>query len=728
MLDFLFASLMGALFIVIVMILRKFMREKYRSGMIMILWGVVLLRLLIPFNPLGANAPVTLSVLDRGVVDTPTEQQDPAAMFPAEQADKPDVRSEIEDPGGQAKRPHIPAKIGNPIEEQGQHQPEDVMMESEAIETSFRLSHKLVSFVKQLTLVEILFYVWLAGALVSVLYLIFVRISFMRTIHDGIVRLEKDEIFKFVPANIPVYVTDKEFGPLVVGPLKPYLIVPRSLISKKNAEDKKERQKLQLALQHEVMHIRRKDLWVKALYLVARSIHWFNPLVWFMGDLLNQDIEYACDEALTLDLSKEEKVDYCQALLDLVKTGSVKSDNFSSRFTGDAEILKTRINKIIHGPRLKRGRTIALSLALMMAISLIVVSCSPKTQGSTSTGRDVSITTPDNKESAEPDSSSVKPDPSESSGKDTDPSQSGSGTDQPANFRLGYWYGESAIGYDRKVEFLFTDDRKYKIDRQTSMLPYKLYGTYCLEGDSVIMTSNGDDGTLTFKIKGDKLVLTEQDLITTLFPDHYTLERGDHSSRVAFTPEEEEEFSNPVFFRDPQAFLVKPDLLAEPNHFSYPEPTRKIGSILYFADYKGFFGFDLNKNQMVHAVQITDPNFPTATQGDYIRAISISKDGKKLLLMPLFPQFRNSNFSGLTTWGFVRPYWYEYDLETQTLERNTGSYDELIAIIKERGEDEKGLWQQYEWKSDTPPTSYQDAVLIGPDGKTYKPFESLFTG
>lgn len=106
-----------------------------------------------------------------------------------------------------------------------------------------------------------------------------------------------------------------------------------------------------------------------------------------------------------------------------------------------------------------------------------------------------------------------------------------------------------------------------------------------------------------------------------------------------------------------------------------------------------------------------------------MRTINISKDGKYLLLMPLFSQFRNSKFPNLTTWGFVRAYWYEYNLETQTLERNTSSYDELMANIKERGNDEKDLWQQYEWKSDTTPTSYQEAILIGPDGKTYKPFE-----
>ncbi len=722
MFNFLFASLMGALLIAIVMFLRKVTREKYRSRMVMILWGVVLLRLLIPFNPLGASAPVTLSVPERSIVETAPKQPN-LATLPAEQANKPNIDTGIGDPSEQAKEPNVHAKIGRPADEQGQHQPEVSLQEPETAGTTTGLFYQLASFLKQCSLEQLLFYVWLTGAVVSVLYLVIARIIFMRSLHEDIIQMEED-VLKFVSTNIPVYVTDKEFGPLVVGLLKPYLIIPHSLLEK---TDEKELRKLQYAIQHEGMHIKRKDLWVKAIYLVARSIHWFNPFVWLMGDLLNQDIEYACDEVLTSELTKEEKVDYCQALLDLAQKTSVKSDNFSSRFTGGAEMLKTRIRKIIHSSLLKRGRTIALGLALIMAVSLIVVSCTPKTPDSTSTDHDVSTTLPDNKESAEPDSSSVKPDPSDPSGKDTDPSQSGSDTDQPTNFRPGYWYGENAIEYDRKVEFLFTDDGQYKIDRQTSMLPYKLYGTYSLEGDSVIMTSDGDDGTLTFKIEGGKLVLAEQDLISTFFPDNYTLECGDPSSRVKFSPEEEEEFSTPVFFRDPQAFQAKPDLLSEPNHFSYPEPARKIGSILYFADYKGFFGFDLNKNQMVHAVQITDPNFPTATQGDYIRTLNISKDGKKLLFIPSFPQFP-FEYPMERAWGVVRAYWYEYDLETKTLERKTGSCDELLANIKERRDDEKGLWQQYEWESDRTPNSYQEAVLIGPDGKTYKPFESLLAG
>ena len=59
-------------------------------------------------------------------------------------------------------------------------------------------------------------------------------------------------------------------------------------------------------------------------------------------------------------------------------------------------MLKTRINKIIHIFLLKRGRMIALSLALIVGVSLILVSCTPKTQGSTSTDHDVSTTIPDN--------------------------------------------------------------------------------------------------------------------------------------------------------------------------------------------------------------------------------------------------------------------------------------------------------------------------------------------
>ncbi len=709
MFDFLLASLIGALLIVIVMILRKVTREKYRSSMIMFLWGVVLLRLLIPFNLVGSNALVTLRVPERIVLEAPVERPKPT-IIPAGQINKPTVQTET-------KKPAV---------DQTNAETQGAMVGSESAATSTDLFGKFVSFLKQHTWEQWLFAVWLAGTLASSLYLVITRIRFMKKIKEDIVRLEDDEILRLVPPQMPVFITKKHISPLVVGLWRPFLIVPQSLIAQKGAgENKEESQKLHFALRHEVMHIKRKDLWWKSLYLVARSIHWFNPLVWCMGDLLNQDIEYACDEALISKSNEQEKVAYCQAILDIAQLDSARPDNFTSRFSGGAKMLKTRIHKIICSPLHKRGRTIAIGLALIMSMSLIAVSCISQTPESTKTDPDASTTLSGNN-STKPNASSSEPKSTEPSEKGTDPSHMQTEPNQPSGFRPGYWYGENAFTSGDKIEFFFTDDGEYMIDRQiSSCLSYMLYGTYKREGDNIIMTSNGDDGSLTFKIDGDRLVLMEQDLISTLFPNNYTLERDNSLSQTKFSPEQKKEASVQVYFRNVNALQIKPDLIAIPNHFSFAAPERKIGSTLYFADYKGFFGFDLEKKTMVHAIQITDPNFPTGTQGDCIRRINITKDGKKLLFISWFNAYSDQSFPGFTTLGFVRSYWYEYDLQTKMLERKFGHYDELKANIKEPGKDELNTLSQYKWVEGLPANSYREAVLMGPDGENYKPFEQL---
>ena len=50
-----------------------------------------------------------------------------------------------------------------------------------------------------------------------------------------------------------------------------------------------------MIFRHELIHWRRKDLWYKLLLLAARSIHWFNPLVWRMAKRAERDLEISCD-------------------------------------------------------------------------------------------------------------------------------------------------------------------------------------------------------------------------------------------------------------------------------------------------------------------------------------------------------------------------------------------------------------------------------------------------
>ena len=71
-----------------------------------------------------------------------------------------------------------------------------------------------------------------------------------------------------------------------------------------------------LVLAHEQGHLTRHDHWWKPLGFALLALTWFNPLAWIAYVYFCKDIELACDERVTKDLSDSERADYSQALLD----------------------------------------------------------------------------------------------------------------------------------------------------------------------------------------------------------------------------------------------------------------------------------------------------------------------------------------------------------------------------------------------------------------------------
>ncbi|MBQ9931287.1 MAG: hypothetical protein IJO79_02960 [Firmicutes bacterium] len=102
-----------------------------------------------------------------------------------------------------------------------------------------------------------------------------------------------------------VYQSERVETPFVLGLIKPRIYLPFRL----NEPD------FIHVLAHELAHIFRKDHWWKPIGYILLAIHWFNPLMWLAYILLCRDIELACDERVIRDLEKEDRADYSQALL-----------------------------------------------------------------------------------------------------------------------------------------------------------------------------------------------------------------------------------------------------------------------------------------------------------------------------------------------------------------------------------------------------------------------------
>lgn len=107
-------------------------------------------------------------------------------------------------------------------------------------------------------------------------------------------------------------------GPITIGLLKPVIVLPK---------EERDFLQLPLILHHELLHVKRKDLWYKWIYQILLCIHWFNPVLYLAGRKLNIDCELSCDEAVLIHLTQEGKKAYGNLLLDAASWGIDSNSN-----------------------------------------------------------------------------------------------------------------------------------------------------------------------------------------------------------------------------------------------------------------------------------------------------------------------------------------------------------------------------------------------------------------
>ncbi len=95
-------------------------------------------------------------------------------------------------------------------------------------------------------------------------------------------------------------------SPIVTGIFCPKIILPINI--NKQMED--------FVLIHEYAHIRRKDNLWKLLITLVTLIHWFNPLAWWMMRQFAKDVELACDETVIKSLPGDSVKGYAIALVE----------------------------------------------------------------------------------------------------------------------------------------------------------------------------------------------------------------------------------------------------------------------------------------------------------------------------------------------------------------------------------------------------------------------------
>jgi beta-lactamase regulating signal transducer with metallopeptidase domain len=160
--------------------------------------------------------------------------------------------------------------------------------------------------------------------------------------------------------------------PMLIGILRPYIIIPDINFNEKQLKN---------ILLHEIAHLKHFDIGVKWLTMIAASIHWFNPLVYFIKKEINHACELACDEAVIKDLNPTEKQAYCDTLISAVSENKYPMGILQATMSEEKETLKERLVAIMKYNK-KSKPIILMSIVLLIAVisgAVLLGACSGKT-------------------------------------------------------------------------------------------------------------------------------------------------------------------------------------------------------------------------------------------------------------------------------------------------------------------------------------------------------------
>ena len=316
-------TLSGSLLCVLVLLLRPVTGNRVPRAVSYYLWLAVLLRFLIPFG-YGITLPQP---------PQPTQEM---------------VRQETVLPERQDQTDTQTAPITPPSEPVTVEQPEITQPSAPAI-----------------SLPGVLVSLWLAVGAGFFFWHIAAYARFSRRVRTSLAPPSAEALALFEELGHSRRVRLAQSGqvdaPMLLGVFRPVIVLPQGGPSLPP-------QALAAALRHELTHARRWDICYKWLVVLVASLHWFNPLVHWMGRRIALDCELSCDEAVLRALEPEQRMAYGDMLLLLAARPGRPSPWMAAPLCQKGKRLKARLLGI-KGYRRPGKAAICLTLVLGLAVA-----------------------------------------------------------------------------------------------------------------------------------------------------------------------------------------------------------------------------------------------------------------------------------------------------------------------------------------------------------------------
>lgn len=335
------ASASGGICIVLFFFISQLCGEKYPAKYKRIIWFLIALRLCIPISfallPQALTVKVPVYVLEGREKGSMAEAVNDSFVYGSETA----ATSEVID---------------------SQMPDTEKAYQGENTTVTRAIGHRITSR-------GILMVLWGCGCAAVLLYYLLGNIIFYRKMMQRsesctsknilamITRLSYELGFKKAPE---VRLTsDVNAGPFTVGFVHNIIVIPNIEYHEKD---------LKYIIKHELVHCVNRDTRLKVLFAIINAVHWFNPLVWFMKSLIDQDMELACDEKVLSAASKEERSEYSEVLMSCISTSKISRTTLSTGYVHGVKFIKKRFDNIYHSQK-RLGKAVACIIVALLILA-----------------------------------------------------------------------------------------------------------------------------------------------------------------------------------------------------------------------------------------------------------------------------------------------------------------------------------------------------------------------
>lgn len=314
----------SSILLAVFLLLRGTLFRKLSPRVRYALWGVVLLRLLVPFQIPSLSLPASAADL---APELSTISERP--IFPNTILVRPINPSVSLDEEDQADLPHSASTIESNLSEY------------------YHFGGPTLSDGVQV--------VWAAGAGMVLLAVLAANLRFAQKLRQSRRPLPT------AGCPLPVYEAEELSSPCLCGVLRPAVY-----LTPEAAEDGTVRTHV---LSHELTHFRHRDHIWSLLRCLALALHWYNPLVWAAVILSKRDGELACDEGTIARLGEAERIPYGRTLIGLVarRSGAGGVLSCSTTMTGGKKTVQRRIAQLVKQPETKKTALFLAAAAVALA-------------------------------------------------------------------------------------------------------------------------------------------------------------------------------------------------------------------------------------------------------------------------------------------------------------------------------------------------------------------------